>query len=305
MIALVENIITRMESGHIITKKGDRYSPATLKNFKNIVPWLEYFEAENGRQESVFNTSDFFVNLKVFLTAQGLAKNSVAVMLQNLHAILRHEKAFSLLALDNVKTEMTTAVYTTIAELEFLSSLDLSETPGYDRVRDAYIMQCSVGLRFRDFKRVMSAINMYIVTSNNREYFKLKTAKAQEDVVIPVNSAATKILKKRSYDFGEMFSLQYYNSGIKWLGHRAGFTEPVCKNITKGGRMTQEFYEKWQLMGSHTARRSFATNAILAGLSETDVMKIGGWKSVAAFRRYLRADQLLSARSLAEHPFFK
>lgn len=300
MTQIIEDIITRMESGHILNKKGDRYSPGTLTNFRNTLPWLLRY-SQKGRD---FSDPEFFTDFQVFLITQGLAKNTVANLLENLHAILRHEKAFSLPKLESVKGELTTAVYIDLQELEYLAGINLAETPGYDRVRDAFVLHCNIGLRFGDFRKVMSSINRYISRHQEREYFRIKTGKAQEDVVIPINKAAKMILNKRNYDFGDLFSLAYYNAGIKWIGQRAGFTDPICKYMTRGGRMTEEFKEKWQMMSSHTARRSFATNAWLEKVPESDIMKITGHRSVSAFRRYLRADALQKARSLADHPFF-
>ena len=303
MTTELHEIIDRMESGLILTKKGDRYSPATLTNFRNATRWVMAFERNaSGRR---FFDNNYFQDLQIWLIFQNLSKNSVAITLQNIHAILRHEKAISLPRLEAAKSELTTAVYNTLEELRILSSLDLQEVPGYDRVRDAYILHCNVGLRFEDFQMVLKDINSYIVRDSGREYFKLKTGKAQEDVVIPVNRTAAQILAKRKYSFDDAFSGQYYNKAIKWVGRQAGFTQKIAKNITLGGRMTGKLYPKWQLMSSHTARRSFATNAWLEKVAEADIMKITGHRSTSAFRKYLRADALVKAVSLSDHPFFK
>lgn len=43
--------------------------------------------------------------------------------------------------------------------------------------------------------------------------------------------------------------------------------------------------------GWHAFRRKFATDAMKAGASMKDVMELGGWKSEAAFMRYVRPDK--------------
>lgn len=302
MLIEISEIIDRMSSGHILNKKGDRYSAGTVANFKNLLPWVARYSSQQDRD---FSDEDFFSGFQVFLLSAGLAKNTVVNLMENLHAILRHEKTISVPKLESVRGELTTAVYTSLEELEYLSLLDLAETPGYDRIRDAYILHCNIGLRFGDFMKVMGNITRYLRKHHGREYFDLTTRKAQEPVVIPVNKAAISVLRSRGYDFGDPFSLTWYNKGIKLIGQKAGFTDPVCKYITRGGRLQEEFHQKWEMMSSHTARRSFATNAWLEHVPESDIMKITGHRSVTAFRRYLRADALVKARSLADHPFFQ
>lgn len=62
--------------------------------------------------------------------------------------------------------------------------------------------------------------------------------------------------------------------------------------------------EKWQVISSHTARRSFATNAYLAGIPVFRIMLITGHKTEESFFRYIRIGKAENARELAQHPFF-
>lgn len=299
---IAKKILADMEVGKILTRKGDRYSPATLTTYQNAITWLLDFENKDGQDFSDI----FFQDFHSFLICEGLAKNSIAVILQNLHAILRHEKSIFLPKLENAGTELTTAIYTTTGEIAELLAVDLSITPGYELVRDAYVLHCSVGLRFSDFKKVCLDLPRYLIANTGNHYINVKTGKTGDDVVIPLNSTAREVLKKRTGSgFGELFSLQYYNKSIKYIGYKAGITAEVVKTRTQGGRKNSIVYKKCQLMASHTARRTFATNAFLAGVPERKIMKITGHKTEAAFRRYLRADALESALSLADHPFFK
>src|SRR5690606_13906462 len=96
-----------------------------------------------------------------------------------------------------------------------------------------------------------------------------------------------------------------YNAHIKEIGRRVGLTQPFVKYITKRGRMTEQVFKKYEKMSSHTARRNFATNAWLAAVPDTDIMKITGHHSVSAFYRYIRADSLQKAIKISSHPFFQ
>ena len=67
----------------------------------------------------------------------------------------------------------------------------------------------------------------------------------------------------------------------------------------------KEVYKKWGLIGTHTARRTFATNAILEGsMPKMTIMIMTGHKSEKTFDGYVRVDSLTSALQYADTPFF-
>ena len=56
---------------------------------------------------------------------------------------------------------------------------------------------------------------------------------------------------------------------------------------------------KWQLVSTHTARRSFATNLYLSGFPAISIMKITGHRTEASFLKYIRITQRDTANQLA------
>lgn len=54
----------------------------------------------------------------------------------------------------------------------------------------------------------------------------------------------------------------------------------------------------------HTARRSFATNAYLAGLPPISIMKITGHKTESSFMKYIKISEKENAIQLKGHEFF-
>ena len=77
--------------------------------------------------------------------------------------------------------------------------------------------------------------------------------------------------------------------------------EKVLKSITRGGKKITTAYEKWQLVSSHTGRRSFATNLYKSGFPSISIMNITGHKTEAAFLKYIKVTPEEHARLLAEH----
>ncbi len=99
-------------------------------------------------------------------------------------------------------------------------------------------------------------------------------------------------------------SEQCYNLSIKDIALRSGIDSEVVFTRTEGGQRIDTARLKAELMSSHTARRTFATNAFLSGLRELDIMQITGHKSTHSFHRYIRCSNLDSAIKIANHDFF-
>ena len=62
--------------------------------------------------------------------------------------------------------------------------------------------------------------------------------------------------------------------------------------------------EKWTRIGSHSGRRSAATNMFLAGIPALRIMKITGHKTEAAFMHYIGLTKEENAAVLAGNMFF-
>jgi hypothetical protein len=89
------------------------------------------------------------------------------------------------------------------------------------------------------------------------------------------------------------------------IDFRAGITDKILVEYTRGHKVIRESKRKYELEGSHTARRSFATNAYLAGIPAARIMLLTGHKTEDAFFRYIRIQKAENAKVLADHPFFK
>ena len=62
---------------------------------------------------------------------------------------------------------------------------------------------------------------------------------------------------------------------------------------------------KHDLIKTHTARRSGATNMYLAGIPSIDIMKITGHKTEREFLKYIRVTKEETAEMLSNHSYFK
>lgn len=297
-----------MESGEVLTPEGDFYGFHSIKSYKRCVTELKAFESEFGR----IYVSDINIiwgdSFKIFLIKKGLAKNTISIRLSSLKAIMKrlYNQGHSKFSGAGIRTglEITTTVYNTIEELKKIYNYDLSMVPGLERVRDIYVFHCFIGLRFADLKAVLLDVSKYIRNESDRLFLEVKTQKTGEVAIIPMASIVKDILEKRKNDFGSKFSYQYYNKAIKQLGNYLNINNKIIHSITKGGQRVDTTKLKYDMMSSHTARRSFATNAYLAGVPIMAIMKITGHKTVNSFMRYIRCSSMESAINISDHPFF-
>jgi site-specific recombinase XerD len=95
------------------------------------------------------------------------------------------------------------------------------------------------------------------------------------------------------------------NDYIKVVAMLSKIQDPVEVRITKGGIRKVSKKRKFQLVTTHTARRSLATNLVLRGVSPYVVMKVTGHKSLSSFERYVRLQELEAMIELKAISFFK
>ena len=96
-----------------------------------------------------------------------------------------------------------------------------------------------------------------------------------------------KILEKYNYTSPLTTDISCYNKYIKELLRYVGFNELIKQEVKINGHIEVKYVPKWKLVGSHTARRTFATNNILRGLKTSEIRRATGHKSESAFEKYI------------------
>ena len=79
----------------------------------------------------------------------------------------------------------------------------------------------------------------------------------------------------------------------------AGINTPIL--ITSGKYKRDTTYEKWELVSSHTARRTACTNMFLKGIPTIAIMKISGHKKESTFMKYIKVSAEENADYIAEN----
>lgn len=262
---------------------------STLKDLKEFRPDLEWNQVD----------MPFFYDFMDYLIKLGYSKNTISSRIKNLKVFCNaalERNIHQNTAFKNFKktTEESFNVYLNDVELTSIFNLDLSMTLYLDRVRDIFLVGCWTGCRFSDLHKVTKD-NM------DSEYIHLEQQKTQKRVIIPLHTVVKSILKKYDGILPEMISNQKFNDYIKKVCEKAGFTEKISKGLTKGGLRKTEVKEKWDMVTSHTARRSFATNLYKSGFPSISIMAITGHKTEKAFLSYIKVSQEEHAEMLKKH----
>ena len=102
----------------------------------------------------------------------------------------------------------------------------------------------------------------------------------------------------------KVISNQKFNQYIKDVCKLAKLDDTMIIEQTKGSLKVKEKQPKYELVTAHTARRSFATNAFVAGVPTISIMKITGHKTEKVFMNYIKISGQENAKKLQLHTFF-
>jgi integrase len=182
----------------------------------------------------------------------------------------------------SVTSEQTAAIYLNEAELKELEQIDLSADPRLERVRDLFLIGCYTGLRFGDWYKVTPAQ----IQGGN---IVIAQAKTGATIAIPVHKTVEKILARYGGQLPRAITNQKANEYLKEVGKKMDSLKiNTSKTITKGGAKITTITEKWEVLSTHTARRSFSSNEFLAGTPAITIMAITGHKTESSFLRYIK-----------------
>lgn len=291
---------------HYIVESTDR-SKGTKKQLKQAIRNLQEFKFFSKRSLHFDSIDlDFYDEFVDFLTKKNYGKNTIGTLIKNVKVFMNEavdRKLTTNLQFKNrrFKTveEPTETIYLNEKELKKICDLKLAKNPRLDRTRDLFIIGCYTGLRFSDLSQLSKSH-----ISKDGSIAKVTTQKTGEVVVIPLKSQVRAILEKYEGTTPEAYSNQKMNDYLKELGELAEIDDEILITSTKGGVRTSETFKKWQLITTHTARRSFATNAYLMGVPTISIMKITGHLTEKSFLKYIKISQEDNANKLVNHPFF-
>lgn len=291
------------------------FSEATIKVYQTTINKLDDYRKKRNRGKPLqFDdmTTEVLNKFKYFLLSQQFSNNYINKILVTVKTFLNAAEDEKIYKSENwqlffkkhmVSKEDAVNVYLSIDELRVLYHLDLSKNEKLDRVRDLFIIECFTGLRYSDFSRINP--DHFSTTPEGVEILRIETKKTKQVVYIPLHPFVKGILSKYNGGLPRQISSQKMNLYLKELCKEAKINDPIIKTTTKGGKRNFVTLKKYEMISSHTARRSFATNAFKAGVDSLLIMKITGHTTEKSFKKYLKFTQEEAAAIMAKSKFYK
>jgi len=307
---------------------GRKLAEGTIRVYNQVYTVLKEF-SEYRRKAITFEGINlaFYEDYKSFLQFnKGYTKNTAGKHIKvlkgflnnangkglDVHIDFKHEDFVSL-------SEPINNIYLDDAELDLIAGLDLSDPNKYieitkgkesnptkvkvsfnslDRVRDLFLIGCWTGLRFSDFTTIPKhSIDI------PKKLITIRTQKTNTEVVIPIHPTVLRIIYKYQ-DLTEnslppALSNAKMNEYLKGIADLVGLNEIISKTKTIAGKEVTRNYKKWELVCTHTARRSFASNSYELKIPIYTIMQITGHTSEKTFNNYIKLDKTKHAKIIA------
>jgi integrase len=305
LFSFCESYLNEYET-RLNTKTGKPISPNTLRVYKQAYRELQGFRSKYYKNRPFsFEQIDyyFYTQFQRYLITDRLySTNTVGKHIKTLKSFFLEAHARGLMpnfisSKFKSISEKTDTIYLTVEELDTLYNLDLSNNPRLDKVRDLFLVGAWTGLRFSDYSDIKP--------ENIKDGFiELTTKKTNSEVVIPIHTHVEAIMRKyrgiTPNSLPNPISNQKMNEYLKEIGALAELDERTAITYTKGGKTITANYPKYELLSTHTARRSFATNQYLLGVPTITIMKLTSHQTEKAFMKYIRVTPKEHAQKLKE-----
>ena len=159
------------------------------------------------------------------------------------------------------------------SEIDEMERLNLSDNKRLEQVRDLFLVACYTGQRFSDLNK----INQSNIIDD--EYIAIRQQKTNEQLTLPLLKVVKTILVKYSYKLPKISNVKF-NEYIKEVAK-------LCETLNKQYNGDNKKV-RWQMISSHTARRTFVTLNYGKGV-DLDTLKLGtGHKQTKTLQTYIK-----------------
>lgn len=304
------------------------YAPSTKKKYITAKNKLEEYQKKTGTVLYFENFDiDFYYKFKKWFnqlinpkTGIGYSSNFFGSIIKSIKKVLRFSLENGLHFNDKFRhsefisiSEPSQSVYLSTDELKQIYALKFTgenvltlmkkersqnierKILALEKVRDRFLIGAFTALRISDYNRLADY-------HFEGKFLKIFTLKTKNPIVVPVHPIVQDIINKGGLDY--KISEQKINKHIKEICCLAGITEKVTTSRTHSGQTIETTVKKYELITSHTARRSAATNMFKAGIPSIRIMKITGHKTEKSFMKYIKITAEENAEVLVDHPYF-
>lgn len=276
----------------------------TLKVYKRMFDNLRLIQPNLSFSDIGQGTVDAYIRKR---RKDRMNDSTIRTELNKLRAFVRHAEKAGVIASApvlelNISGIDPDEIYLNEDEILRMYKLigNLSNYPGLDVFARLFVLGTQVGVRVSDLEINPEHIKTTTAGGRALKTAHLKNEKTNSSVVIPLTPLAEEILKHFKWRVPP-FKDQDLNDAVKILARLAGIKEQCVWREKIDGEIVETVYEKWQLVSSHTMRRSFATNLYKRGAPSLMIMKITGHKKESSFLKYIRVSKQEAAEEISKY----
>jgi len=279
-------------------------SENSWRSYTTLSSLVRRYTEETKRKEVYVDeiTTNYIDKFIEWMVSKDYASSHITKMTRILRTVTRERVSETQWRKAKIpKNQFTEMIYLSKEEIEKIERFNIDQNDSLSKVRDLFLIGCYTALRYSDWRKVDET---RVKTIGNVRILIITQQKTGGQTTLPITDKLNAIMQKYKADGIPKLSNQKFNQRVKELCRKAGITQNVAYTEYRGGKIISITAPKWTLISSHTARRSFATNAVMAGIPFVEVMKFTGHKSMAAFMQYVRTTGQEAAVNYANHPFF-
>lgn len=236
---------------------------------------------------------------------EGMRENSIGTTIKRLITVFKKAKKEGHLHTNDLDdfliiTQDVDNIALTDEEIQMIIDVNLRKKPHLERERIRFLVAYNFLLRFNDS---ITVDKKHIYQEKGRHYFRMHTTKTKQPVFIPIMPLVFSMLEMSGFSIPTV-SNQKSNDNLKELGRLAGIDSDYMITEWIKGKKVETVYKRWELISTHTTRRSGATNMYLAGLDLESIRMFGGWRTIKQLMDYIKIDKIENAKQKVNHPFF-
>jgi len=266
----------------------------SIQKYKTVLNKLLEFQIYMKRKYILSNLKEqFFIDLIIYLRDKhDLYDNTLERYIKIIKTFLRWslKKGYSppmAFTEIRIKKHETDDVALTREEVQLIESADLNEKK--DKCRDLFLIGVYSGQRWSDYS--------CFDKSDLRDGVIHKRAQKTGSIsYIPLHDNLKSILDKYNWKLPKISS-QKFNVNIQNICKDLKINNKIKFTHSKGNFKKEEIKEKWEKIGSHTARRTYITLAAENNVPDHEIMAITGIRDSKTLQKYKK----INIKTIVEH----
>jgi integrase len=273
-------------------------SKATTTKFTTIMNQIKDYANQSNNTISFDSINKtFFDNMNNYFISIGISNNTIRKNFQFIKSFLRwslereYHKNIKFENIKNIKETEADTIALTLQEINKIRDCE-GLNDRLKHVRDIFLFQFYTGQRYSDIEK----FNISDVKDN---IWHLRQAKTKKLIEIPLFDQAVKILQSYNNKL-PIISNQKMNEYLKELGQIAELNDIVTVTRFVGAEEITKQVKKYELLCTHTARRTFVSIASYNNVNQQVIKAMTGHGSDKMVNQYFKKNNQETLKAIQE-----